>query len=41
MLRIAEMLESAALGEWDEQKAEFRKRLGTEEGPIAESKDSD
>jgi hypothetical protein len=28
MLRIVEMLESAALGEWDEQKEEFRRRLG-------------
>jgi hypothetical protein len=41
MLRIAEMLESAALGEWDEQKAEFRRRLGTDEDPVTESEDSD
>ena len=36
MLRIVEMLESAALGEWDEHKEEFRRRLGTDEGPINE-----
>lgn len=37
MLRIVEMLESAALGEWDEQKEEFRQLLGTDEGPTNES----
>ena len=28
MLRIVEMLESAALGEWDEQKEGYRRQLG-------------
>jgi hypothetical protein len=41
MLRIVEMLESAALGEWGEQQEDFRRRVGTDEGATSESADDD
>ena len=41
MLRIVEMLESAALGEWGERQEDFRRRVATDASAISESADSD